>query len=72
MQHSNLVTAKRCGELLGGEKPIPLQTLANWRSMGRNPELRWVKIGRHVRYHLDDIETFIEARTRGGSPAAGR
>jgi hypothetical protein len=65
--NSNLVTPQRCAELLGGDKPLALATLANWRSAGRYPELRWVKMGRLVRYRLEDIEEFIAVRTKGGA-----
>lgn len=37
-------------------------TLQVWRSTRRYP-LPWVKVGRHVRYRLSDVEKFIESRT---------
>ena len=38
---------------------IPIATLAIWRSTGR-VQLRFVKVGRAVRYLAADIEAFIE------------
>jgi excisionase family DNA binding protein len=43
------------------------RTLAVWRCTGRY-QLRYVKIGRHVRYKRADLEAFIASRTRGGAP----
>lgn len=37
---------------------IPTATLAVWRSTGR-VQLRFVKIGRAVRYLPDDIEAYV-------------
>jgi hypothetical protein len=40
-------------------------TLAEWRRLRRMP-LRFIKIGRHVKYSVADIERFIALRTRPG------
>lgn len=37
---------------------MPAATLAYWRSVGVGP--RWFKLGRRVRYDLDDLDDFIE------------
>lgn len=37
-------------------------TLRVWRSTGRY-NLRFVKVGRHVRYRREDVESFINSRT---------
>ena len=42
---------------------IGRQTLANWRAQQRGP--RYVKSGRLVRYAVNDILAFMEARKIG-------
>jgi hypothetical protein len=42
-------------------------TLAVWRATKRYP-LAYVKIGRKVRYRVEDIENFVRARTLPGIP----
>jgi excisionase family DNA binding protein len=37
-------------------------TLAIWRSTRRYP-LRYVKVGRHVRYRKSDLDAFLDKRT---------
>ncbi|MGA1825945.1 MAG: helix-turn-helix domain-containing protein [bacterium] len=39
---------------------IPLQTLANWRSLGKN--LDYIKIGRSIRYCENDVIDFLETK----------
>ncbi len=36
---------------------IDVGTLANWRAQGKGPA--FVKLGRGVRYRLDDLETWV-------------
>lgn len=50
-----LLTPQQVAALL----QVPQTTLAVWRSTGR-VKLRFVKIGRAVRYLAADIDTFIE------------
>ena len=38
-------------------------TLSVWRSTGRY-NLRYVKVGRNVRYKAGDVREFLESRTR--------
>jgi transposase-like protein len=40
-------------------------TLSVWRSTKRYP-LRFVKIGRKIRYTSADVEAFIQSRTQSG------
>ena len=42
---------------------IARQTLCNWRSQQKGP--RYVKSGRLVRYDLNDVLAFMEARKVG-------
>ena len=37
------------------------RTLDNWRSQGRGP--RFIRVGRLVRYRLEDLEAYLESRT---------
>ncbi len=54
-----LLTPQHAALLLG----IAPDTLAVWRSTGRY-DLPFVKVGRKVMYHREDIQSFIEQRTR--------
>ena len=38
------------------------RTLDNWRSLGTGPE--FVKVGALVRYRVEDIEAYLDRRTR--------
>jgi hypothetical protein len=40
-------------------------TLAVWRCTKRYPALRFIKVGRLVRYRLSVVEAFLAARTGG-------
>jgi excisionase family DNA binding protein len=40
---------------------IPLGTVYQWRHRGGGPT--GIKIGRHVRYRMSDIETWLESKT---------
>ena len=46
---------KQLAEMLG----LAVQTLRNWRFEGRGP--RYCKIGRAVRYQINDIKLFIKS-----------
>jgi predicted DNA-binding transcriptional regulator AlpA len=48
-----LLTATDLADQLG----IPTSTLANWRYQGLGP--RYLRIGRHVRYHPGDVDEWI-------------
>ncbi len=39
---------------------IPTPTLRKWRSQGRGP--KGFRVGRHVRYRLEDVETWLDAQ----------
>ena len=45
------------------------QTLACWASTKRYPGLRYVKVGRCVRYRKSDLDAFLAARTVGAAVA---
>jgi excisionase family DNA binding protein len=61
-----LLTPADVARMLG----IPERTLGQWRYVGRGPSYRVV--GRHVRYHPDDIVAWLARQKRGGpdAPAA--
>ena len=62
-----LLSREKVGELLGGDKPLKSETLANWHSTGRfRKELPVVKVGRYARYRKSDVIEFIVARTQTG------
>ena len=44
-------------------------TLEGWRVKGIGP--RYIKIGRLVRYRIEDVERWIEAQTRTSTSQAG-
>lgn len=50
------LNARQVAQMLG----IQTQTLANWRSQHR--KLSYSKIGRIVRYSLEDVTRFAESR----------
>ena len=41
---------------------VPLATLAQWRYLGKGPTS--IRVGRHVRYRLEDVESWLEANTK--------
>ena len=50
-----LLSPKEVAEILG----VTEQTLAVWRSLG-SQELRFIKVGRAVRYRPEDVKKYIE------------
>jgi hypothetical protein len=56
-----LLSATQAAEKL----QVAPKTLAVWRAT-RRYALRYVKVGRKIRYRLEDIAAFIEARTMPG------
>jgi excisionase family DNA binding protein len=59
-----LLTPTEVAEMLG----IPDRTLDQWRYLRRGPA--FVKIGRHARYHPEDVAAWIAAQRRGGEGVA--
>ena len=56
--HPTLLNSAEAAQMLG----VMPHTLEVWRSTGRH-RLPYVKIGRLVRYQLEDISEFIAANT---------
>ena len=42
-----------------------VDTLSVWRCTQRYPQLRYIKVGRLVRYRQEDVESFLRSRTIG-------
>jgi len=51
-----IVVEKGAAEFTG----FAVQTLRNWRFLGKGPP--YLKIGRSVRYQLDDLDAFLSDR----------
>lgn len=47
---------------LADELGLPVQTLYAWRKRGVGPKS--YKIGSHLRYQREDVETWLESRAR--------
>ena len=61
----NLVSTQEAAEYLGGFKP---NTLEGWRVRGEGP--RYLKIGKLVRYSVDDLDEFLKTRVRQSTTKA--
>lgn len=46
---------------------VPLRTVYEWNATGTGP--RFIRAGKHVRYHVSDIESWLKARAQGGAAA---
>ena len=53
---------------LARREGVPLQTVYGWNKTRTGP--RFMRIGRHVRYRLADVQTWEVSRTIGRSDAA--
>lgn len=54
-----LLTPAEASAILG----VTVDTLSVWRCTHRYPALKYVKVGRAVRYRLESVEAFISERT---------
>ena len=52
------LTVVELAERLG----VPRQTIYDWNMRGTGP--RYLRVGRHVRYRLRDVETWEQSRLR--------
>ncbi|MFD0003547.1 helix-turn-helix transcriptional regulator [Streptomyces sp. NPDC127178] len=50
---------------LAGYLGLPVATLAQWTYRGTGP--RSIKVGRHVRYRMSDVEAWLDAQSRGAA-----
>ncbi len=57
LKEARMTTPDELAEYLG----VPLRTLYAWRYRGEGP--KGYKIGRHIRYRLDDVEAWLERRS---------
>lgn len=53
----------RVSDLIG----VPVATLAQWRYLGKGPA--YLRLGRHCRYRLQDVEAWLLAHRHGGDAA---
>ena len=60
-----MVPDKVAAQLLGLSNP---KVLANWRYQKRNPDLKYVKFGRTVRYRVGDVRAFCASHTVHRNP----
>jgi excisionase family DNA binding protein len=58
MQQQKLLKPEEAAEILG----VSVKTLTNWRHSKLYP-LSFVKVGRLVRYRMEDVEGFLQKRT---------
>lgn len=56
--NNSMLTASEAANFLG----VTVGTLEVWRSTGRHG-ITYIKIGRKVRYKIEDLEQFIVSRT---------
>lgn len=56
-----LMNEREAAQFLG-VSPIWLQ-----RDRWKGPQIRFVKIGRHVRYRASDLATFVDANTQAAA-----
>jgi excisionase family DNA binding protein len=59
---NQLLTREQAGEFLGVSRP----TLEVWACTKRY-NLKYIKIGKNVRYRMSDLLNFLEEQTRGGN-----
>ena len=58
MQDKRFISTEELSELLD----IPAPSIATWRFRGEGP--KYLKLGRHVRYDVSDVEQWLRERTR--------
>ena len=67
MPNSEFFDANEAGVYLGGaSKPIPYQTLANWRTAGNGPKFARLN-GRMIRYRRSDLDAWLSEQGCFGS-----
>jgi excisionase family DNA binding protein len=65
MANPELLTREQAADFLG----LKEQTLATWATT-RRYNLRYIKVGRCVRYRRADLEAFLTSRTVGAAEPA--
>ncbi len=55
-------------EQLAEELGVPVRTVYSWRTKGLSP--RGYKIGKHVRFRREDVESWLELQADSPRPAA--
>lgn len=65
MKSKLLTTSEMTRYISGEEDPIKENTAEGWRVQGTGP--RYIKIGRLVRYRIEDLDAWLEAQTRSST-----
>ncbi len=60
----HLLTPTEVADYLG----VPIKTLYAWRHRGRGPQA--LRVGKHLRYRLGDVETWLAQQADQPVPAA--
>ena len=58
-----LKSAKEIAEYCG----VPVATVYKWNSEGTGP--RFFRVGKHVRYRLSDVDSWLLRQAKGGQAA---
>jgi predicted DNA-binding transcriptional regulator AlpA len=58
-----LLDSDQVAELLN----VTRKTLEVWRCVRRYPALRYIRVGRAVRYRPEDVQAFLDSRTVGAA-----
>lgn len=61
MSKHDLISTEQAAKYLG----VSTRTLANWRCFG-TPNIPYSKIGRIIRYRLEDLDAYIEKHSHNG------
>ncbi len=56
LEKIHILTPQSLADLLG----YSLRTVEDWRRKGTGP--RYLRIGKHVRYRMSDVESWLETR----------
>jgi excisionase family DNA binding protein len=48
---------------------VPVRTIYSWRATGEGP--RRIRVGKHLRFRLSDVEEYLETRSEPARAAVG-
>lgn len=63
-EKSELLSPEAAAAYLGGDRPLKIATLADWRHKGIGPNA--VRIGRLIRYRRTDLDAWMAGRVQQG------
>jgi Helix-turn-helix domain len=61
----HLLNEQETADYLGG---VPTRTLRQWRYVGKGPA--YIRIGRHIRYRVEDLDGYVAGQRGDPQPAA--